>query len=133
LRWQVDDGSVFLVTGLERDLRQRRKLAWSLERDEVLVAQLGGQVSEGLHDVIGIGRHDAAARLVNDGWPEGICAGLYDVEDRFGVQHGLAQPQPVRKRSLFVEALGVDDDRAWSGRGGFEGLGREHGRRHGGT
>jgi hypothetical protein len=33
LRWQVNDGSVFLVTGLERDLRHRRKLAWSLERD----------------------------------------------------------------------------------------------------
>jgi hypothetical protein len=132
LRWQVNDGSVFLVTGLERDLRHRRKLAWSLERDEVLVAQHGGQISEGLHNVLGTGRHDAAARLVNDGWPEDICAGLYDVEDRFGVQHGSAQPQPVRKRSLFVAALGVDDDRAWPGRGGFEGLGREHGRRDGG-
>ncbi|HEX6577876.1 MAG TPA: hypothetical protein VF082_05855, partial [Jiangellaceae bacterium] len=89
--WQVDDGSVFLVTSLERDLSHRRKRAWSLERDEVLVAQRGGHVSEGLHDVIGIRPHDAAACLVNDGWPEGVRAGLYDVEDRFGVQDGLAQ------------------------------------------
>jgi hypothetical protein len=69
MRWQVDDGSVFLVTGLEPDLRHRRKRAWSLERDQVLVAQRGGKVSEGLHDVLDIGRHDDAAGLVNDGWP----------------------------------------------------------------
>ncbi len=71
---QGDDGCVFLVTGLERDLRHRWKLAWSLERDQVLVIQRGGQVSEGLHDVLGIGRHNEAARLLDDGWPEGICA-----------------------------------------------------------
>jgi hypothetical protein len=77
-----------------------------------LVAQRGGQVPEGLHDVTGIGRNDAAARLVDDERPQSICAGLYDVEDRFGVQHGLAQPHPVRELPRFVDALGVDDDRS---------------------
>ncbi|HEY9376761.1 MAG TPA: VWA domain-containing protein [Jiangellaceae bacterium] len=42
---QVDDGPVFPVAGLERDLRRRRQLARSLKREDVLLVQHGRQAS----------------------------------------------------------------------------------------